>query len=136
MVACSLWSLAGALLLTAAFAATGPAIITLFTDIAAVRQTAETYLWWIVFSPLITVWGFLLDGVFIGATRTAAMRNAMLASLIVYVIAVWLLVPALGNHGLWLSYLVFMAARGVTLGAYYPALERSMALPKTWQKTP
>ena len=133
VVACGLWSLAGALLLTAAFAATGPVIITLFTDIVAVRQTAETYLWWVVLSPLVTVWGFLLDGVFIGATRTAAMRNAMLASLIVYVIAVWLLVPALGNHGLWLSYMIFMAARGVTLGAYYPALERSMAPSRTLQ---
>ena len=57
------------------------------------------------------------------------MRNAMIASLAVYVIACFFLVPALGNHGLWMSLLIFMGARGITLGARYPALERSVGDP-------
>ena len=55
------------------------------------------------------------------------MRNAMLLSLAIFLGIKWLLLPALGNHGLWLSLLLFLAARAVTLGAYYPALEASVA---------
>ncbi|NIA69047.1 MATE family efflux transporter [Pelagibius litoralis] len=127
VLVCGLWSLGAALLLSLFFIVAGQAIIALFTDIAAVRQFAEDYLWWIILSPLVSVWSFLLDGVFIGATRTAAMRNAMVLSLICFLAAAWLLVPAFGNHGLWLSFTLFMAARAVTMGLYYPALERSAA---------
>ena len=50
--------------------------------------------------PLVAVWAFLFDGVFIGATRTAEMRNGMALALIVFLIAAWALMPILGNHGL------------------------------------
>src|SRR3546814_20808063 len=83
-------------------------------------------LWWMIASPLISVWSFLLDGIFIGATRTAAMRNAMMLSLGVFLLANWLLVPLWGNHGLWLSMMLFLAALAVPLGLHYPALERSL----------
>ena len=76
--------------------------------------------------PLAGVWAFQLDGIFIGATRTGAMRNAMLISLAFFLLAVWTLVPLLGNHGLWLAMTLFMAVRGLTLGAFYPALEASI----------
>ena len=72
---------------------------------------------------------FQLDGIFVGTTRSAEMRNAMIASLAVYLAACWLLIPALGNHGLWLSLMVFMAARTITLGFYFPRLERAVAGP-------
>ncbi len=122
---CGLWSLAAAVLLSLIFAALGPLIIALFTDIVAVREAAGSYLWWVVLSPLVSVWSYLLDGVFIGATRTAAMRNAMVLSLGCFLAATWMLTPMLGNHGLWLSFTIFMIARAITLGLYYPALERS-----------
>jgi MATE family multidrug resistance protein len=54
------------------------------------------------------------------------MRNAMMLSLAVYLSACWLLVPALGNHGLWLAFTIFMVARGASLGSFYPRLERSV----------
>ena len=73
------------------------------------------------------MWSYQLAGIFIGAIRSAEMRNAMRASLVMFVAAVTVLKPALGNHGLWLAFLVFMAARLVTLGAYYPRIERSIA---------
>src|SRR3546814_12538683 len=84
-----------------------------------------------VCSSDLSVWSFLLDGIFIGATRTAPMRNAMILSLAVFLLAVWLLVPPLGNHGLWLSLLLFLAARVVTLGLHYPALEESVGPDRT-----
>jgi MATE family multidrug resistance protein len=104
----------------------GPLLIALMTSLPQVRLSAETHLWWLVASPLVSVWSFLLDGIFIGATRTAAMRNAMVLSLGIFLLANWLLLPPLGNHGLWLSLLLFLAARAVTLGLHYPALEESV----------
>jgi MATE family multidrug resistance protein len=126
VVVCSLWGLGGALLAGLVLLAGGPLLIAAFTSLPEVRLSAETYLWWMIVSPLISVWSFLLDGVFIGATRTAAMRNAMVLSLAVFLAANWLLLPAFGNHGLWLSLTLFMAARGLTMALYYPALERSV----------
>jgi len=126
VVVCSIWGLGGALLAALVLLAGGPLLIAAFTSLPEVRLSAETYLWWMVVSPLVSVWSFLLDGVFIGATRTAAMRNAMVLSLAVFLAANWLLLPAFGNHGLWLSLTLFMAARGLTMALYYPALERSV----------
>ena len=71
------------------------------------------------------VWGFQLDGIFIGATRTAEMRNAMLAALAIFLVAWWLLTPY-GNHGLWAALYVLYAARTATLLYYLPALVRSI----------
>lgn len=130
---CGLWALGAALLLSAVFAAAGNPIIAIFTDIASVRASAESYLWWIVLSPVVSVWSFLLDGIFIGATRTAAMRNAAFLSLGCFLAASWALVPLLGNHGLWLSFTLYMAARAITLGLWYPALERSADAPTAVQ---
>lgn len=79
-----------------------------------------------VVSPLVSVWGYQLDGIFIGTTRSAPLRNAMLLSLAAYLPACWVLVPWLGNHGLWLAFTLFMAARAVTLAAFFPAQERAI----------
>jgi len=68
----------------------------------------------------------MLDGVFVGATRTRDMRNMMALSLAVYAVAVLVLSPSLGNHGLWLALMLSFVARAVTLGLRYPALERAV----------
>jgi len=78
---------------------------------------------------LISVWSYLLDGIFIGATRSAEMRNAMIVSLAVYLAATWTLMPIWGNHGLWLAFLIFMAARAFTLGAYYRRIGQACDAP-------
>ncbi|MBM3933159.1 MAG: MATE family efflux transporter [SAR202 cluster bacterium] len=104
----------------------GDVMVRLLTNIPELRAEAGRYLAWVAISPLISVWSFQLDGIFIGATRTAAMRNGMAVSLAIFVALTLALVPAFGNHGLWLSYVVFMAARGVTLGVRYPALEKAV----------
>ncbi len=125
----TLWALGFAILSALIFWLMGTQIIALFSDIPEVRLTAIAYLPWMVVAPLISVWSFQLDGIFVGTTRSAEMRNAMIASLAVYLAACWLLIPALGNHGLWLSLMVFMAARTITLGFYFPRLERAVAGP-------
>ena len=122
----SFWALITAGLITLVFWLAGPAIVALFTNLAEVRSVAETYLIWLVIAPLISVWGFQLDGIFIGTTRTADMRNAMIVSLAIYFAACFLLIPAWSNHGLWMALMIFMIARAGTLAFCYPALERSV----------
>ena len=125
----TLWALGFAVLSALIFWLLGERIIALFSDISEVRLTAIEFLPWMIFSPLISVWSFLLDGIFVGTTRSAEMRNAMIASLAIYLAACWLLIPAFGNHGLWLAFLIFMAARMITLGLYFPRLDRAIAGP-------
>ncbi len=117
-------SLGFALAITLLFTLFGQAMVGLMTSIPEVRNAALTYLPYALAAPLIGAAAFLFDGAFVGATRTADMRNGMLGSLAVYGLCVWLLLPPLGNHGLWLAYHGFMVARGVWLGAVYGRLER------------
>lgn len=102
-------------------------IIAALTSIPEVRAAAATYLPWVAVSPLISVWSFQLDGIFIGATRTPEMRNGMLISLGIFLAAGWILIPRMGNHGLWLAMMVFMVIRAVTLGAWYPRITRDLS---------
>lgn len=103
----------------------GPAVIDLMTTSEEVRTQARDYLPWMIAAPVLGVASWMLDGIFIGATRTADMRNMMIVSAVIYAVAVWILVPAYNNHGLWLALLISFIARGVTLAWRYPALERS-----------
>ncbi len=100
--------------------------IHLLTNVDDVRATAMTFLPYMIAMPIIGVWCFVLDGIFIGATRTADMRNAMLVSIVVYIAVWYALAPAYGNHGHWIAFLLFFAIRGLTLGALYPGLERDV----------
>ena len=118
------WSFGFALIITALFAFAGEPLVRLITDIESVRQTAITFLPYIIGAPLIGAAAFAYDGIYVGATRTREMRNGMVGSVLAYGLAVWLLIPPLGNHGLWLAYHVFMVARGLWLGAVYYRLEQ------------
>lgn len=69
----------------------------------------------------------MLDGIFIGATRTRDMRNMMVVSALIYFAIAPFLLTAFGNHGLWIALLISFLARAVTLGLRYPALERAVA---------
>jgi multidrug resistance protein, MATE family len=125
--ATTIWAGIFALLFSAVYAVAGSVIIAAMTDIGTVREAAQTFLLWAVLSPLVSVWSFQLDGIFIGATRTRAMRNGMAISLASFLLAVWWFVPLWGNHGLWLAFYVYMIMRAVTLVVRYPALVRSVA---------
>jgi multidrug resistance protein, MATE family len=113
-----------AVALALAFAVGGRPGIALMTGLLEVRAAAASYLPYVVALPLVGVFAFLFDGIFIGATRTAEMRNGMALALAVFAGATALLMPPLGNHGLWLAMLLFMAARGLWLGACYVHIER------------
>ncbi|MEL6794096.1 MAG: MATE family efflux transporter, partial [Pseudomonadota bacterium] len=120
---CGLWGMIVAGVLALAFLIGGPAIIEVITTAPDVRAAAMAYLLWLVASAPVSLPSFMLDGIFIGATRTREMRNAMIISLGVYLIALFTLPNLFGNHGLWAAMLIFFIARAVTLAVRYPALE-------------
>lgn len=121
----SLWGLICNLLFSLGFALAGATIIDIMAKDAEVQDAARSYLPWMVAAPLVGLPCYMLDGIFIGATRTGDMRNMMALSAAIYVAAVYPLMGLIGNHGLWLALLVSFVARGVTLGLRYPALERA-----------
>ncbi|MFD0858898.1 MATE family efflux transporter [Roseovarius aquimarinus] len=125
----SQWGLGAGALLAACFALGGGAAIDLLATDEAVREAARSYLPYMVAAPLFGAAAWMLDGIFIGATRTRDMRNMMALSLLIYGASLLALVPLFGNHGLWMGLLVSFAVRGLTLGARYPALERAAAGP-------
>ena len=100
----------------------GASVVDLLTTVVSVRATTGDFMVWAIVAPVIAAACYLLDGVFIGATRTAEMRNAMLVSLAVYFAAWMIFQPLLGNHGLWLSLHVYFIARAVTLACYLPSV--------------
>ncbi|WP_409287365.1 MATE family efflux transporter [Pseudomonas guariconensis] len=114
VVACG-WSLIVSLGFAALFLLAGHLFIDLQTDIDSVRVAAYPFLPYLAVLPLIAVWSYLLDGLFIGATRAREMRNAMLLS-VALSLPLALAMSGLGNHGLWLAFLVFMGLRAITLG--------------------
>ncbi|RVT82710.1 MATE family efflux transporter [Rhodobacteraceae bacterium CCMM004] len=122
----SLWGGVAVMGLAAAFALGGPWAIDVMTTAEEVRAAAKTYLIWMALAPLVGVAAWMFDGIFVGATRTRDMRNMMLVSAAVYALAVAVLMPAFGNHGLWAALLISFAVRGLTLGLRYPALERAV----------
>ena len=117
------WSLLASLGFALFFGLGGHCFIALQTDIAPVRATALEYLPYLALLPLIAVSSYLLDGLFIGATRAREMRDAMLLALLPSLALGWLLQP-LGNHGLWLAFLGFMLLRSLSLGGYAVRLSR------------
>jgi MATE family multidrug resistance protein len=121
----TVWAVGIAILLTLGLALFGPLFIDGLTVDISARAAARAYLPWAAAAPLLGVWAYQLDGIFIGATRTADMRNAMLVSLVIFLVAWWLLLP-MGNTGLWAAFYVHYLARTGSLLYYYPALVRSV----------
>ncbi len=119
-----LWSLIIAALFSLFYWLSGRQVISLMTSISTVKAMAYVYLPWLIISPIICVWCFLLDGIFIGAVRGREMRNSMLLSTFAVFLPAWYMFQYLGNHGLWLSFLTFFVARAISLGWYYLRIEQ------------
>ncbi len=120
----TLWSLIVAIIFALIYAIAGKFVINLLTDISSIRIEAYKYLPWMVLSPIVAVWCFLLDGIFIGATHAKEMRNSMLISTFLIFLPGWYLFRGYENHGLWLAFIVFFVARGLTLAYASFQIER------------
>lgn len=116
------WALMTAGLFSLIYLVSGDMIINALTNIPAVRHTAHDYMIWVIVLPLISIWSFQFDGIFIGATAGKYMRNGMVISTVLYIGSLAIFLPLWGNHGLWFSYAVFMTIRAITLALEYPKI--------------
>ncbi|MEZ5660771.1 MAG: MATE family efflux transporter [Burkholderiaceae bacterium] len=110
-----LWAFALALVFVWIYWLAGERLVFALTIDERVRATALDYLPWVWVAPVITVWCFLLDGIYIGILRTTAMRNATLVATLVLLAVSWPAMAWFANHGLWGALMVFYAARAITL---------------------
>ncbi len=111
------------------YALAGDFIVGLMTGIESVRATAGEYLIWMIIAPLFCVWPFLFDGVYIGMTRTAEMRNCLIIAMIVFFIVAYPGEHLFSNHGLWLGIMAFMLTRGLLLAVWYRKIEAEVGSP-------
>ena len=118
------WLVVLAVILMGVYAAGNEFFIRLFTNLDEVVAMALTYNVFVLFYPVCAGIGMVLYGVFCGATRTAPVRNMMLLALAVFYLLQWQLVPIIGNSGLWLALLGFMAAQSVILLYYLKSLRK------------
>jgi len=123
------WSLYFAAAFTAFYVVAGPLIVRTLTDLPDVRATAMVYLPWLVVSPLISVWCFLYDGVYVGMTRAREMRNIMVFSTLGVFLPAWFVTQGFGNHGLWFALMAFLASRGVGMHLGYRKSARAALRP-------
>jgi MATE family multidrug resistance protein len=113
------WGFGFAIVVALFFALFGPLLIQAMTANESVQRIAQDYLWFVVASPLLAVFAFGYDGIFIGATWAREMRNLMILSLLCF-LATWFALRGLGNTGLWIAMLVLYASRGGLQALRYP----------------
>ena len=113
------WSLYFALGFCILFYFAGPWLVGMLTNLPEVIATTLRYLPWMTMLPLVAVWSYLYDGVFVGATRSREMRNIMVVSSFLVFVPAFYVFEFMGNHGLWLALTLFLASRGIGMHYYY-----------------
>lgn len=109
------WGLGFSLLFTVAYALGNTFFVGVMTDIPKLAQAADDLIFYVLLMPLLSFSAFLLDGIFVGATASKAMRNTMLAAVVLVFIPIHYLAPLTDIHSLWVAFLAFMLARGLFL---------------------
>jgi multidrug resistance protein, MATE family len=104
----------------------GDQLINLLTPLMAIKTEAKIYLPYAAVYVLVSFAAFQLDGIFIGATHSRAMRNASFFSVVIFLFAAELLVTFAGNQGLWLAFIIYVITRAICLSAYLPKLRQSI----------
>lgn len=122
LILSGIWTFSLACLFSLGYLFFGSELITLLTTIPDVITIANDHLIWLVIMPIIATWSFLFDGLFIGTTRSVEMRNSMLSATFICYLPAWYFLQTYGNHGLWFSFLIFFAARGLGQAFYLPRL--------------
>ena len=105
----------------------GESLLAIMTTDDATRLAAIEFLGWAALSPLLGVFAFQLDGLFIGATQGVAMRKAMVSSTLGFLLLWWLLLPW-GNHGLWAALCANYIWRAIALARHLPVLFAALTL--------
>ena len=114
-----LWAFLFGGLLMLIFVLFGEHLLHLFTNQMPLIEQAKPYLIWIIIAPVVNVAAYIWDGIFLGATASKALRNSVIISTLLFLSAVYLLIP-FGNHGLWGAYTLLLIARGISLTVLAP----------------
>ena len=101
-------------------------IINILTDVEILRFISYKHIIWIIVIPPVAAFCYQLDGIFIGASQTKELRNAMMLSVTLFIILSIYLTKYFGNHGLWLSLLVFMLLRSLSLKYFFDRILKKM----------
>lgn len=120
------WAVLLAVIYTVIFALWGEAIVNVFTDHQTIRVEAYDVLIWLTILPVIAVWGYQYDGIFIGATAAKEMLITMILAFALYSVLLVITVPHFGNHGLWFAFLVMFAVRGLGQAAIWPRVMKNI----------
>ena len=94
-------------------------IINSLTDLEYLRYLSYSFAVWVIIIPPVASYCYQYDGIFIGTSHTAEMRNSMIISVIIFLITSTFLTKEFGNHGLWFSLLIFMVFRYLTLKIFF-----------------
>jgi multidrug resistance protein, MATE family len=119
------WGLLTVVLLASIMIVFGNELVSFFTTITTVQETATSHLIWMVIFPIVGFWGLLLEGIFSGATEARPVRDSIFMALIIFLIAIWWLVPNYQNQGIWIAFVLFSLGRSVFLWLYVPKLTRA-----------
>ena len=122
------WSAGLAVLMAAAYLAASGLIVAAMTTLPDVRAAAGGWVLWAALAPLVAVWAYAYDGIFLGFSATRWMLITMAIAFAGYIAGLLLLPGPLGNHGLWIALWLFYGLRGVGLALAYPRLRRTFAL--------
>jgi MATE family multidrug resistance protein len=128
MLLTTAWGMGLGVLFTIIYAIFNVDMVSLFTDQQNLIELAEVFILWTIFAPLVNAFSFMLDGIFIGATETKAMRNSMIiATFFIFFPIYYLTVSHIGNHAIWLAMTLYMLARGVALLFFLPGITKRAA---------
>ena len=117
-------ALIAAILFAFIYGVFGNFILTQMIDEPTILAAAQTYWPWVIVSPIAVMVCFQLDGIFVGATQSAAMRDSMVVAVIVFLLSAWKLSDWFGNHGLWLAFLIYFLTRAGGLVVFLPRIRK------------
>ena len=113
------WGAGMTVLFTILYVVGGMSFLRLLTDEDSVVSAAREFVWWAYLIPVAGVAAFVWDGIFIGITQTRGMLLSAALASVVFLAGVTWLMPLMGNHGLWLSMLLYLAVRGAVQSVIY-----------------
>ena len=119
-------SIFSGLIISVIYLSTFQIIVNELTNLDYLKFLIFNYVFWIIIIPPVASICYQFDGIFIGASQTAEMRNGMIISVILFISSSHFLIDKLGNHGLWLSLLFFMILRSITLNYYFKRILKKL----------
>ncbi|MFZ3589936.1 MATE family efflux transporter [Bacillus sp. DJP31] len=119
------WGLLTVVILAFVMVVFGNELISFFTTTTTVKEASKSLLVWMVIFPIVGFWGLLLEGIFSGATEARPVRDSIFMALLLFLAAIWWLVPIYQNQGIWVAFVIFSLGRSVFLWLHVPRLTRT-----------